>query len=42
MNSSCRIYDVWGGINYKKCDNTWFKQFYEGGNLQYEALLRIN
>jgi len=37
MNSSCGTYDV-GGINYKKCDNTWFKPFYEGGNLQYEAV----
>lgn len=37
MNSSCRTYDV-GGLNYKKCDNTWFRPFYEGGNLQYEAV----
>jgi len=37
MSSSSRIYSV-SGINYKKCDNTWFKPFYGGGNFQYEAV----
>ena len=37
MNSSCSTQYV-NGINYKGCDNTWFKPFYEGDSLQYESV----
>jgi len=37
MSSSCSTMNV-NGINYKNCDGTWFKPFYDGGNLQYEAV----
>lgn len=37
MSSSCRTMNV-SGINYKNCDGTWFKPFYDGSNLQYEVV----
>ena len=32
MDNTCN------NINYKKCDGTYFKPFYEGDKLQYEAV----
>jgi len=37
MSSSCTTMNI-NGISYKNCDGTWFKPFYENGNLQYKAV----
>jgi len=37
MSSTCKTIRV-NNINYKRCDNTWFEPFYEGGDLQYKAV----